>query len=235
MRTRINRLIIFFILIVIYITVCTGCGQVPSSAAQNQTSAQNVSQAPSSFLEQTTELSNGVCIAEVFSYTGPYVEDGSNDPCEGICAVRLYNPTSIHYQYLRFSVETSGGRAVFTATTLFSGAEMIVLAEERAPFSDSAVLSVKLLTEVPFETAPSVHLDTLSISFSDGYINVKNLTDDMVSDVFVYYKQTEDGRYLGGITYRTRFGEIPAGETVQMNARNIRKDGSIVVYATYVS
>ncbi len=110
MKTRINRLIIFFFLIVIYITVCTGCGQVPSSAAQNQTSAQNVSQAPSSFLEQTTELSNGVCIAEVFSYTGPYVEDGSNDPCEGICAVRLYNPTSIHYQYLRFSVETSGGR-----------------------------------------------------------------------------------------------------------------------------
>ena len=112
---------------------------------------------------------------------------------------------------------------------------MIVLAEERRSFTDSVVTSAEILTEVPFETAPSVHLDALSISYADGYINVKNLTDNKISDVFVYYKLEEDGRFLGGITYRTRFDEIQPGETAQMNAQTIRKDGSVVVFSTYVS
>ena len=235
MKIRLFPVGVFFVLITVCLTACVGGGQVPSSSELHHTSAQNESQAPSSSRDTTAELANGVCIAEVFSYVGPYVEDGSNEPCEGICAVRLYNPTSVHYQYLRFSLETGGGTATFTATTLFSGAEMIVLSEERLPFSGPAAGGAVILEEIPFETPPSVHLDELSITYGDGYINVGNLTGGAISDVYVYYKQIKDGCYLGGITYRTRFASIAAGETAQTGAQNVRKDGSIVVFSTYTS
>lgn len=179
------------------------------------------------------KLADGLYITEVFSYTGVYVEDGSNDPCENICAVRLENGTAEHYQYLEFEVETAGGVFEFAASTLFSGARMTVLSKNKDAYTGADVRSVKLLALAPFTKTPTVHTDTLQITFADGAINVKNLTEKTLSNVYVYFKNTDGSVYLGGITYRTGFGDIPAGEIVQASASNIRKDTSRVVFADY--
>ena len=183
--------------------------------------------------EDGAGLPDGVTIEEIFSYSGAYVEDGGNAACESICAVRLYNASQVHYQYLRFSLETSGGIYTFAASTLFAGARMTVLCEEKAPFAGNEVLSAELLSSVPFRETPSVHTDTLEISYSDGFINVKNLTDAALSNVYVYFKDTDDYGYLGGITYRVSFGEIPPGEIVQSGASNMRRATCRVVFAAY--
>ena len=187
---------------------------------------------PSEKAEQAG-LPAGVTIEELFSYSGAYVEDGSNVPCENICAVRLYNASSTHYQYLRFSLQTSGGAYTFAASTLFAGARMTVLCEEKTPLEGNGILATELLTSVPFVEPPSVHTDTLEITYADGFINVRNLTESPLSRVYVYYKDTDGNGYLGGITYRVSFGEIPAGETVQTAAANMRRATCRVVFATY--
>ena len=178
-------------------------------------------------------LPDGVTIETVFPYSGAYVEDGSNAACENVCAILLYNDSPVHYQYLRFSLETAGGVYTFAASTLFAGARMTVLCEEKAPFAEGEVLSAALLTSVPFQEPPSVHTDTLEITYADGFINVKNRTDAALSNVYVYFKDTDGNGYLGGSTYRASFGEIPAGGTVQTGAANMRRATCRVVFATY--
>ena len=179
--------------------------------------------------QQTEDL----YILDVFPYSGGYVEDGSDDPCEDVCAVLLENRSETHYRYLHFTLTTSEDTYTFTATTLFAGARMTVLCEEKTAYSGGDLLAVDFLSVVPFDEPPTVHTDTLRITYTDGFINVKNLTDAALADVYVYYKDTDEAGYLGGITYRAAFGEIAPGETVQKSARNMLQETCRVVFATY--
>ena len=178
-------------------------------------------------------LTDGVYISEIFAYTGPYVEDGSNAPCENVCAVILRNDSGEHYQYVEFELETAGGRYAFSASTLFSGAQMTVLCKDAAAFTDDTLVSLRVTALAPFAETPSVHTDTLEITYTDGFINVKNLTDGPLENIYVYYKITDENGYLGGITYRVAFGGIDAGALKQARAANMRRDTGRVVFATY--
>ena len=234
-----NRPLILFCLMCLFtaaLSACTGNGSGAvdgSSATEAEPSVSAEAQSLPAGAQNDAGLPDGVTIEEIFYYSGAYVEDGSNAACESICAVRLYNASPVHYQYLRFSLETSGGAYTFAASTLFAGARMTVLCEENAPFDGGEVLSASLLTAAPFLETPTVHTDTLRITYSDGFLNVKNLTDGPLANVYVYYKDTDSYGYLGGITYRVSFGEIPAGETVQSGAANMRRATGRVVFVTY--
>ena len=242
-----RRLLGFFGLL-LALTVCfSGCsgknsiatpsdGTADGQTAQNDTGADAETTANDALpLTDGSLLTEGLYVREVFSYTGAYVEDGKNEPCEDICAVRIENSSKTHYRYLRFSVTTSEDTYTFTATTLFAGARMTVLCEEKAAFAGGDVLSAELLAVTPFDEPPTVHTDTLLITYTEGFINVKNLTEETLSDVYVYFKDTDDYGYLGGITYRTSFGDIPAGETTQCGAVNMHQATGRVVFATYAS
>ena len=185
--------------------------------------------------EKGFEIAEGLYVTDVFSYSGPYLEDGSNEECKKICAVRLFNSSEKHYQYLKFELETKGGTYTFTASTLFAGAEMTVLSEGRAAFKRGKPISANVLAVIEFTETPSVHTDTLEITYTDGFINVKNLTNGTLKNVYVYFKETDKNGYLGGITYRTRLGDIPAGEIVQARAANIHNETSRIVFADYSS
>ena len=210
-------------------------GSLPDVPSVSESAASDPTGEPTEAPAQTGEamLTDGVYVVEVFSYSGAYVEDGTNDPCEGVCAVRLSNRSSVHYQYLYFTVATSGGEYAFRASTLFAGSDMTVLCEEKKAFTDAAIQSVSAVNIAPFVETPTVHTDTLLIRYTDGFLNVTNLTDAPLSDVRVYYKNTDDNGYFGGITYFASFGDVPAGGTVQRNAQNMRQDTSRVVFATY--
>ena len=179
------------------------------------------------------QITEGVYIEELFSYSGEYVEDGSSEPCENIAAVRLVNDSDVHYQYLQFNVNTAEATYSFTATTLFAGAVMTVLDQSKTVFTDGQIVSVKADSVAPFTQQPTVHLETFEISYLDGIINVRNLTDQDLNDVYVYYKNVEDDVYFGGITYRCNVGTVAGTTTVQSGAANLHKDSSRIVFVTF--
>ncbi|MCR5042218.1 MAG: hypothetical protein K6C36_09015 [Clostridia bacterium] len=178
-------------------------------------------------------LTDDIFITEVFSYSGAYVEDGQDEQCDNICAVRLRNDSATHYEYLRFTLETTGGSYSFTVSTLFAGAELTVLCNERSAYTSSEVVSSEVDVVVPWETAPSVHTESLEITYTDGFVNVRNKTEAQLSDVYVYYKAKDDRGWFGGITYRVPFGDIPAGEIVQQRAEHLKLGTTEIVFATY--
>lgn len=183
--------------------------------------------------DATFQITDGVYIEELFSYSGEYVEDGSNEACSNIAAVRLVNNSDVHYQYLKFTVRTAEISYSFSATTLFSGARMTVLDQTKTAYADGQIVSVEANSVAPFTSQPTVHLETFEISYLDGIINVKNLTDQDRTDVYVYYKNMDDYGYFGGITYRCPFGTVSGGATVQNSAANLKKDTSRIVFVTF--
>lgn len=223
-----------FVIVLIGVFLLAGCENKTNSnegatdgSVTNDISAQNDTQA------ENDPLLQDVSVAEVFSYSGPYVEDGANEECKNICAVRIENKSSVHYQYLHFTVKIGGTVYTFKATTLFAGAKMTVLCEDRSEYRDGDIESVEFLAAAPFAEKPTVHLDTLEITYTDGFINVKNKTDKTLKNVYVYYKNTDDYGFIGGITYRVSFGNIGPGGLVQMGTANIRSETGKIVFSTY--
>ena len=213
-----------------------GCGKAPGNAtAQSDAEAPTERQTEAPLPEDAlARVTGDVYLTEFFSYSGPFTEDGSDEPCEGIAAVRIVNRSDAHYEYLSFSLDTPEGTCEFEASTLLAGASMTVLEKNRAAYDGNAAWNARLLRAAEFPAAPTVHLDTLEISFTDGFLNVRNLTADELKNVTVCYKSTDEYGFFGGITYRVRFGDLAANGAVQKTATHIRKDGSRVVFSDYV-
>ena len=244
MKTRLLRCLCLLLAAVLCLTGCAGDTDHPDSPSDAPASDagpvetggdDEPDRTASAAAADPAVLAEGLTVREVFSYSGAYVEDGGNEPCENICAVRVENNSPRHYRYLRFTVTTVGGSCTFVATTLFAGARMTVLCEEKAAFTDGNIIASAILNEVLFDEPPTVHLDTLRINYTDGFINVKNLTDEALTNVYVYFKDTDEYGYLGGITYRAHFGDLAAGQTAQKSAVNIHRDTGRVVFTTYDS
>ena len=200
----------------------------PSETAASETAVQ-----PTQRANDTKLITDGVYISDIFGYSGLYMEDGSNTACTNVCAVLLRNDSDQHYQYVKFELETAGGTYTFAATTLFSGAQMTVLCENGAAFTGAEVLSMRVIAVAPFTETPTVHTDTLEISYTDGFINVKNISGKTLTNVYIYYKNTDANGYLGGITYRASFGDLAPGELKQSGASNMHRATGKVVFATY--
>ena len=178
------------------------------------------------------EIIDGVKVVELFSYSGAYVEDGSNEKVKDIAAVKIINTSADAYQLLDFELETAAGAYSFRVTTLFPGARLTALDLNRKKFEGSRITGGKAVLNVKFDSLPSVRTDILEISYTDGFINARNISDKDLNDVYVYYKTMDDFGYFGGITYRAFMDGIDVGKIVQTATKNITADSSRVVFVT---
>ena len=217
-----------------------GDGKITAETNETKTSAKaadedetETTEASEEELENAFLLKEGVYVLELFSFSGQFVEDGSNEDVKKIAAVRIVNTSDVAFQLLDFTLKTEGGKFKFRATTLLPGTRMTVLNSERKQFDGEKIESGKITLEAPFTEAPSIRSDKLKISFTDGFINAQNISDEKLENIYIYYKSTDDYGFFGGITYRVHIEEIEAGNIVQARTKNIRSDSSQIVFVTF--
>ncbi len=234
-----NKRPLCFVVIALIVSFCLcicGCGKKtenPTTDSAIDVPSESTEQPRPANTDVAFELADGLFITEAYAYTGLYVEDGKNEPCENVCAVRLYNGSDVMYQYLRFETEISGGSYTFSASTLLPGDTMTVLSENRDPFTAGPIDSGKILLNAEFAEAPSLFPETLRITPADGILSVKNISEAAVTNVCIYYKNTDAYGFFGGITYRVLFDSIAPGEILQVRASNLHLDSSVLVFADY--
>ncbi|MBR4728440.1 MAG: hypothetical protein IK080_11190 [Clostridia bacterium] len=162
------------------------------------------------------QLTKDLAIAELISYSGKFIEDGSDEQVENIAAVRLLNTGETDYQYLEFTVTAGETDYTFVASAVHAGARVTVLSRDRQPYSDAAITGGAVTTQAEYLTPPSLQEDLLEVYVSPGTINLKNKTDrDLPGTFTVYYKNVDENGLLGGITYRASVTGIKAGEIRQ--------------------
>lgn len=185
------------------------------------------------------DLGNGLHIIRIESYSGEYVEDGSNQEVSNVLMIEVENKSKEPIEYAIIQMMTDDGVAEFAVSALMSGEKAVVLEKNRMIFSQSVdytKLNVVCPNLANFQNEISLNEDKIEVQVLEGAVNIKNISGkDINENIAVYYKNKKDGVYLGGITYRITFsGGLKKDEIKQKMAKHLYKSNSEILFVTMV-
>ena len=191
---------------------------------------------PESEPEKPEILLETIEITSIDSYTGPFVEDGSDDAVVNILAITVKNNTPQTLQYAEATLLFGDTTAQFAFSTLKPGESMMVLEKNRLEYVEGMEPSSYQFDNVIYFTEePTLCADKISISALDGAFNVRNISgEDLTGNIAIYYKNKTAQGYLGGITYRTVIqGGMAKDEIKQIMVNHFQVDESQIMFADY--
>lgn len=181
--------------------------------------------------ETTFNLGRGLQITKVGSYTGAYMEDGSDEAVSDVLMIMVTNQGQEYIEYAEIALTGDSGTANFSLSTLFPGETVVLLEKNRAAYSGEAVYETAEASRVAaFQEVPSLNADKIEIQGLNGVLNVTNISgEDITSDVVIYYKSAADDMLYGGITYCIRItGGIKAGEIRQLASEHFTASSRVM-------
>ena len=205
------------------------------SIDEDKTIAENAQISTPETEDTALTLKNGITIEKLGSYTGIFMEDGSDEVVSGIAMLVIKNTGEDYIQYAEITVKSGDTEGLFTLSTLFPGETVVALEKSRKEYkSFGEDYSVEADNVAVFNFVPTLSEDKIKIQPLNGAMNVKNVSgEDIEGDVVIYYKNSASDMYYGGITYRVRItGGIKAGEIKQIITDHFNEKGSKLVFAT---
>ena len=184
---------------------------------------------------QGVDLGSGIVITDYIRYSGPFLEDRTDEAVSDVLAIRVTNTGEEYIQTMDIVLSDGETKARFSLSTLFPGETVIVPEANRMPFTDVPEFTKAATESVAlFDGHPGMCTDRIAIQCLDGVMNITNISgEDITEDIFVYYKNYIDGVYCGGITYRLRLtGGLKAGEIRQGSAAHFARENSRIVFVT---
>ncbi len=180
------------------------------------------------------DLGQGLQITELAPYTGAYMEDGSNEVVSGVMMAILENTSQQALQYAQIGLTFGDREAKFSVTNIPAGAKVVLLEENRLDFISQKPDAVHISSVVFLPQLP-LYPELFQITGTEGNLTVTNISDTAISgDIYVYYKNSSQDLFYGGITYRVKVaGGLAAGESKQILAGHYDPDGSRIVMITY--
>lgn len=182
-------------------------------------------------------LENNLCITEIGTYTGKYVEDGSDEAVSDVLMIKVLNKgeEAVEYAVLQFQLDNQ--IAEFTVSALMPGAEAVLLEKNRMSYDaevDYTQTMVNCVNFARYQYELTLYEKKLKIQVLNGGINVTNISgEDIEENITIYYKNKENGAFLGGIAYRISFeGGIESGEVRQKMAKHLLENESEILFVT---
>lgn len=163
-------------------------------------------------------IDQGIVVTNIASYTGLYMEDGKNDVVSDMMMVTVKNTTEQDLQLATFTLEYMEFSAQFKISNLPAGATVIALEQNRHPYVNEGLRTVKTERIVFFDEPMSRMEDTFEIVGAPNTINIKNISgQDITGRIHIYYKNYAGNNYYGGITFKNvAEGGLKAGEIKQL-------------------
>ena len=180
-------------------------------------------------------LDHGLQITNVASYTGAYIEDGSNEIVSDVLMIIVENIGKSSIQYAEITLPTENGDAKFNLSTLPAGESCVLLELNRMAYTGKEDVTQAVAENVAvFSEDLSLREDILKLQILDGAINVINISGQSIDgDVIIYYKNAASDLYYGGITYRVRIeGGLKTDEIKQIMASHFSDTGSKIMFVT---
>lgn len=180
-------------------------------------------------------IGEGLYITSIEPYSGPFVEDGSDEEVTNIMAATVKNYGTEPVQLVSISVKYGEDEALFEATTIPVGTSVVILEKNKKQFVEGDFDSAEVTSCIRFIEEPSFHSDVVGVTGADGELIIENVgTEDIENKVAVYYKSVKDGKYFGGITYSATIDSgIAAGNSVIVSARHFRIKDSRLMFVIY--
>ena len=171
-----------------------------------------------------------IIIEGIGQYTGPFVEDGNDEPEANVLAIVVRNGSDADVEYAEVHFSTGdGSEAVFHISTLPAGSGAVVLEQNKREYNAEETLA---FADKLYAQAEEMSLmeDDVRVTAEDGALTLENLTDQSLGTVYVRYKnKLNDNYYLGGITYSCKFENVGAGDEITEQTKHFTVDGSTVL------
>ena len=182
------------------------------------------------------EATPGLEVTVIDSYSGPYMEDASDEPISEVMMIQVINTGEKDIQYAEIVLSGECEEdAVFKLSTLKKGQTMTVLESTKKEYKErDKYTQITPANVAYFQNKPRLYPDELEIQPLDGGLNVANVSDeDIDEEIIIYFKDCDGDMLMGGITYRGRIeGGIKAGEMCQLMSENFTKDNTAVMFIT---
>lgn len=183
---------------------------------------------------ESIDLGNGLIITQTGSYSGIYMEDGSDVYVEDVMYIVLKNESELPLQYVDIYMEYSDGMAQFSASTIPEGASVLVLEKNRLA-GRTEIGNIKSDNVIFFDENLDKCEDLFKLDVLDGAFNITNIGNkNIFGIIYVYYKNVDNGYYKGGITYRAKIEDgLDMGDIKQVMTNHISADNSEIMMITY--
>ncbi len=168
-------------------------------------------------------------LREYGSFSGAYLEDGSDETVEGVACALIRNCGDGYLDYGTVKATAGEEEYNFVVTGLPGGDSVWVMERDRRTLQEGVAL-----TFVSEEVSPLRQVSSsdarVSVDLLDGKVAVTNHSDKTLSSVRIYYKQVHsDGNFLGGITYTCVTKAVAPGATAEITGGHSRARGCAVV------
>ena len=163
------------------------------------------------------------------SYTGRFVEDGTDEGVENIGALVVKNAGEKPVQYATVILTDADAEYNFVISTLPAGCSALVLESDRK-ICGGKLSECTVSAEVTECDTLSTEQDRVKVTFDGTALHLKNLTDMDFRAVYVRYKNYTAGNvYLGGITYNATFDNVSANSEGVYESGHFYTGGSQVL------
>lgn len=165
------------------------------------------------------------------SYTGQFVEDGTDEPVAGVAAMLVTNPTAQFLDLAKVTYKVGDTTATFEITGLPPGGTAWVLEKNRLRLKEGWKFELDSCTDT-FRSNTIRQTDLLKVEPDGDSLTVTNVSGGEVKNVCLYYKvKHSDGNYLGGITYMLDFGTLAPGASATKRSTHFGSNAEIVRYS----
>lgn len=177
-------------------------------------------------------------IRKIGSYSGIFLEDGSDKEISDVAAIVLTNNGDVGVEYVRIQMNCNGTELVFVASCLPAGGTVMVQEANTAIYQANAAYTdctADVATLEEFEMSA----DKIGIvENSDGSLQLTNLTDEVIPCVRIFYKffMGDEGVYVGGITYNSKIVDLQPGVSQSVKPSHYVSEASrVVMIRTYTT
>lgn len=236
---------VFVVLLAALLIVLLGRGETPDRPnSESTTETPAVADTPAYTFDGFTPiagawtgaLDGNLSVELVGSYSGPYVEDGSDTPIDGVLAMIVKNNGSDWIPHAKIALHYGDETAWFRVNALPADSAAIVLESNALKYAPSMEFTAANASAAQSMIEPiSDFSSDFALHCADGLINIENISgEDFSNKVQVFYKNydMDSGLYVGGIAYSVSADGIVSGEIIQCLAEHY-SETSVILYMTY--
>ena len=173
-------------------------------------------------------------IQRINGYSGMFIEDGSDKEVKNVAAIQVKNTSKQVVEYAKIELYNGDKKLVFEVSTLPANSSAVVMEKSKTTFDSSK--------NVTYGKSTVAYTDKLEKSSDIKYrvldnngIEVTNKSKKDIACVRVFYKyKSEEGYYVGGITYVAKVNNLKAGTSETIYPSHFATDGGqVMMVKTY--
>ncbi len=175
-------------------------------------------------------------ITKISNMSGVFVEDGNDTEVDSVGAIILENTGSRTIQLANVNLIIDGESYTFSVTTLPPQKSAVLQELDKKTLPEEySKISADTDSVVLFDKEPDLYENIFEITGEQGAVTIKNISDTAINGpIYIYYKNTCEDGYAGGITYRTQIPTLDAGATFSANTSHFYSGNSQVMFVDYV-